>query len=78
MADSNRIGEVCWFRLADGKPGTEVGKWRRGRLYEWSTDFEELYPNVALFPVGVVEDTETGLCHSIYVTRICFASIPPA
>lgn len=72
----NRIGSACWYKLADS-PNMP---WKGGTLRAWGTDFDQ--PNsesheVALFPVGVVEDDKTGLCHSVYVTRICFAAIPP-
>ena len=56
-------------------------KWRAGILRAWSTDFDQ--PNgegdqsISLFPVAVIEDDETMRCHSIYVTRVCFAAIPP-
>lgn len=77
MADNNRIGSACWYRPVDAKPGYDIGKWRGGHLRAWSTDFEELSDGVALFPVAVIEDDKTGLCHSIYVTRVCFNSVPP-
>ena len=78
--DRNRLGEACWYRQADAKPGSShtAGKWRVGRLRAWSTDHQEFVDSgPGMFPVGVIEDDETGLCHSIYVERICFATVPP-
>jgi len=75
MADNNRIGEACWFKPADISNGHDLGKWRGGRLRAWSTDCEN--ESMAPFPVGVIEDDKTGMCLSIYVTRICFSAIPP-
>jgi len=82
--DNNRIGSACWYQLAG--PGVPPMKWCEGWIRAWSTDWDQ--PNkvddpdesdesIALFPVAVVEDLVTGRCHSIYVTRVCFAAIPP-
>lgn len=82
---ANRIGSACWYQLAG--PGITPMKWRAGILRAWSTDWDQ--PNkvddsdesdesIALFPVAVIEDGKTGQCHSIYVTRVCFAAIPPS
>ena len=88
--DRNRIGDACWYRQADVKPGSShtAGKWRGGHLRAWSTDHQEFVAwstdheevvdlGPGMFPVGVIEDDDTGLCHSIYVERICFATVPP-
>ena len=71
--DNNRIGSSCWYRTVDPAVKT-LTDWKMGKLRSWSTDSEELGP----FPVGVVEDDRTGLCHSVFVERICFAAVPPA
>ena len=67
MADSNRIGEACWYKHQYDS------EWRSGILHAWSTDGDEDGSN----PVGVVEDNEHLTCHSIYVAYICFAATPP-
>ena len=70
---NNRIGSSCWYRSFD--PATKtLTDWKTGKLMAWSTDNEEMGP----FPVGVVEDDRTGMCHSVFVERICFAAVPPA
>jgi hypothetical protein len=71
----NRINEQCWYLDANYK--VRAGKWRRGWLRAWSTDHEEFENGPGQFPVGVVEDTETGRVLSVYVTRICFAEKAP-
>lgn len=72
----NRIGASCWFCRFDYKTKT-VQDWKRGRLLAWSTDHEENDGEYGPFPVGVVESHATGLCHSVYVKRICFHHQPP-
>lgn len=68
---NNRIGSSCWYRLFD--PATKtLSDWKMGKLRAWSTDSEEMGP----FPVGVVEG-QSGMCHSVFVERICFAAVPP-
>lgn len=69
MSD-NRIGAACWYKSNDND-------WLPGTLRAWSTDHEEYDMGPGQVPVGVVEDDETGRCHSIYVERISFASAPP-
>jgi len=76
MESRSRIGSACWY-LGDANKGNE-SRWKGGRLLAWSTDFEDLPQGVALFPVAVIEDDKTGTCHSVYATKVCFASVPPA
>ena len=74
--DSNRIGATCWFFRFDSD--TKVWQdWKPGKLRAWSMDHDENDGQYVPFPVGVVESDETGLCHSVYVERICFADSPP-
>lgn len=76
MSDTNRIGSACWYLPTAFKQS--LGKWRPGHLRHWAVDFDEPGENGFMqFPVGVIEDDETGCCHSIYVDRICFALEPP-
>ena len=79
MPDNNRIGSACWYRLAKFRESEQApeGPWKTGHLRAWSTDHEENTSGFGPFPVGVVEDDLTGLVHSIYVRRICFAAVPP-
>ena len=74
--NENRIGAACWYKPADTK---QPSAWLAGHLRMWGTDFDEPGGSgeYIQFPVGVIEDDVTGLCHSIYVTRICFAAVPP-
>lgn len=74
--DKNRIGAACWYRVNREAFNNEPA-WRGGRLRAWSTDHEEYENGPGLYPVGVVEDDKTLLCHSVRVARICFAAIPP-
>ena len=76
MSDNNRIGAACWYK-PDARAGVMGGKWLGGKLRAWSTDHEETEEGPGLFPVAVIEDDQTGCCHSIYVTRVCFATVPP-
>lgn len=71
MTDNNRIGAACWYRPANVSP------WKPGTLRMWGTDSDECEGNYGLFPIGVIED-EYGTCHAIHVSRICFATAPPA
>lgn len=74
LANPSRIGSACWYRPAD-----IPGAWRGGRLRAWGTDFDQpdgTGEGFALFPVAVIEDDETKMCVSIYVTRVCFAETP--
>ena len=74
---NNRIGSSCWYRSFN--PATKtLSNWKTGKLRAWSTDHEEYESGPGLIPVGVVEDDRTGLCHSVFVERICFAAAPPA
>lgn len=61
----------CWYQIATH------AKWRGGKLHGWGTDCEGVEDGYAPFPAGIIEDDKTGCVHSIYVTRICFASVPP-
>ena len=71
MSNGNRIGAACWYQPSIGQ------KWVGGTLLAWGTDFEELNDQMGPIPVGIIEDDKTKCCYSIYVKRICFASIPP-
>ena len=76
----NRIGDACWYQLADlnSASSSPLSKWRGGRLRMWATDWEDFGENgPAQFPIGVIEDDKTGMCHSVYVSRICFGTVPP-
>lgn len=72
----NRIGDLCWFCRFDWKT-KKTEDWEQGRLLAWSTDHEENDGEYGPFPVGVVESHATGLCHAVYVKRICFHRVPP-
>ena len=76
MDKANRIGAGCWYRLADN-PMVEAGKWRLGTLRSWGEDYDEFESGPGMFPVGVIEDDVSGLCSSVYVSRICFSAMPP-
>jgi hypothetical protein len=80
MVGNNRISNACWYQPADlnSASSSPLGKWHSGTLRAWATDWEDFGENGrGQFPVGVIEDAKTGMCHSVYVSRICFASIPP-
>ena len=71
---ANRIGAACWFRRYEhkgngGLPGTTKSA--------WSMDHEEYSDGVGHFPVAVVEDDATGVCHSVHVNYVCFHVSPP-
>jgi hypothetical protein len=66
MTNNNRIGDACFYQPAYGDP------FRCGRLLAWSTDHVECEHGYGNFPVGVIEDTETGEVHSVYAERITF------
>jgi len=68
----NRVGSVCWFRL----PGRE-SLWQEGWLHAWSTDHAEFESGPGMYPVGVIEDCDTGKCYSTYVENISFAKEAP-
>jgi len=65
---SHRIGCSCYYE--------QNNTWRKGTLLSWSTDHEEYESGPGLFPVGVIEDSVTHTCHSIYVNAISFGSEP--
>lgn len=67
----NRVGEGCWYRRSPGD------KWRLGSLRMWGTDYDENEGSYGQFPIGVVEDAETNMCHSVSVSRICFNDNQP-
>lgn len=79
MSDANRIGDVCWYKLPNLRKSRGEGKanWRVGKLRAWSTDFEESEDSIALYPVAVIEDNLTQMCHSVYVNSVCFADEIP-
>ena len=72
---NNRIGEPLWFRLIVLMKG--IHEWRRGILRMWSVDHEEFESGPGHYPVGVVEDSETGEVYSIHVDRLSFADDKP-
>ena len=72
----DRIGYRCWYCYYDCKT-KNVHDWQRGRLRAWSTDHEETEQGPGHFPVGIFEDIETGLCHSVSVGRISFGAGNP-
>ena len=69
--ENNRIGSHCWYQPAG--PTIPPQKWRGGTLRAWGTDMD----NGERFPVAVIEDDGTGMCASIYVTRVSFATDNP-
>ena len=72
----DRIGSGCWYCRYDYKTKT-IHDWQRGRLRAWSTDHEETQYGPGHFPVGIIEDLATGMCHSVSVGRISFSSANP-
>lgn len=67
---ANRIGDECWFQPHGEK------EYRRGTLRMWSTDHEEFESCPGLFPVAVIEDSETGEMQSVHVGRVTFGVRP--
>ena len=76
MADHDRVGNGCWYKIANLTNRTET-KWRRGIVLAWSTDHEEYESGPGPVPVAVVEDSENGQVRSIYVTRVNFSDEQP-
>lgn len=62
---TQRLGDLCWIHTENG--------WRRSRLLAWAIDSEETDAGIILYPVGVIEDTETCEILSVYVTKINFS-----
>lgn len=67
---------MCFWNRIVLKDG--INEWRPGRLLAWSTDFEELRDGVGQFPVGLIEDTETGRVHSVPATLLSFSEAMPS
>jgi len=76
---ANRIDGACWYRRSPGlRVPRQEWKWTGGMLRAWSTDYQEFENGPGMYPVGVVEDDNTGCCFSVHVEDICFAAIPPS
>ncbi len=76
MAENNRVGMWCWYKIAAATSGPAM-EWRRGTVLAWSTDSEESELGWGPFPVGIVEDNETCEVRSISVTRVNFSDEQP-
>lgn len=72
---------LCWWQHRNLKTGT--AEWRVGRVHAWSTDYEAIQDDEGLvyavgqFPAAIVEDVDTGFCHSVPVQLICFNEDKP-
>jgi len=68
------LPRTCWYQRAPYRK--DLAPWRGGIVHAWGTDNQSDEVSMPI-PVGVVEDDKTGTVHSVYVERICFASVPP-
>ncbi len=63
----------CWYR--DQREG--LGEWQRGELHLFTTDHIEYENGPGPFPVGVIQNIETGQMYSIPVDQISLADEKP-